>query len=186
MCSGGGFTATYYRQYSGSSGGTVLPTRVYNNERPNTQTSVYDPDTQTFVNQTVNVSTFPAYDGGLLISGSGNFQASCEAPATNDESRVSIGSGGPYGGKGGGATVSSSNPDVNSGTLVTMEQVNKVVLDGGNYYAGPFSVTKTGNFFQGTVWTNSVLAGLGGAAIVTNGNSVVVEGATNNIFGAIS
>lgn len=196
MCGGGGFTASYERVYSGQSGGTVIPTRVYNNTRPELGGGYID-DAGNYVTVPINTATFAPYDGSILMSGSGNLKSASGAPSTNG-AEGDIGCGGGYGAKGFGATYgtwaasltdgihpSLSINDVNSGNLVPFYFTLITNVDDNNLDLGK-NIATTGDLKQGALWTQDEFAGLGGSAILTNGNSVTVTGTTGNIYGAIS
>lgn len=189
MCGGGGsstFVPKYDRGYSGQSGGTVIPTRVYNNALPELYSNV-------------NTSTFAAYDGAILMTGSGSYYTYSYAPTTGGNTG-NPGVGGGWGAKGGGQTYgefiasfvaagnnSAKAAQINTGTAVTIHNINATPVDPNNI-AGPmnYAYGANGNVQTGAIWTHNAFGGLGGSAIVTNGNSVTIAGNTGNIYGAIS
>lgn len=195
MCGGGGFTASYERVYSGQSGGTVIPTRVYNNTRPEIGGGeIVDGN---YIEYPINTATFAPYDGSILMSGSGNIKAASGAPTTNG-AIGDIACGGGYGARGFGQVYGdwvanySDNidpalnvSDINSGNLVPFYFAVVANVDDNNPDLGQ-TITADGGIKQGSLWTSDEFAGLGGSAILTNGNSVTVTGTTGNIYGAIS
>lgn len=203
MCGGGGestYNPKYDRGYSGQSGGTVIPTRVYNNSYP--KLSQYEIIDGVYVDTgPVDTSTFPAYDGAILMTGSGTYTAISDAPTTGGNTSV-VGVGGGWGAKGGGLTYAeyitdrvnagedpAKMSDINSGNLVTVYNITTTGIDPNNTYAPPYDYTQSGNQAQSsqvTIWTKNYWCGLGGSAILTNGNSVTLAGTTSNIYGAIT
>lgn len=193
MCGGGSaFVPKYQRGFSGQSGGTVIPARTYNSFIG----TIPNPDFPTLT--TRDFSTFAAYDGAISSTRSGTFQTICSAPSGTDNqgpSQVYSASGGGWGASGGQGSLAQNKASlltqgwtqeevnrINTPQTFTVYQtslVNDFDPSEGYNSLSPQSVTVSFYFHR-------VYGGLGGAAILTNGNSVTLAGNTGDIYGAIA
>ena len=195
MCGGGGgpaFVPKYMRGFSGQSGGTVIPARTY------TQTigMIPNPDFPTL--STPDFSTYAAYDGAISSTATGTFRTLCSPPSNTGQAGPTMAysaSGGGWGATGSSGSLADNKAsllqqgwttaevnNLNTNTTFTVynsTEVNVSAPSQGYNSASPQSTACT-------LYMQRIHGGLGGAAILTNGNSVTLSGNTGNIYGAIS
>ena len=194
MCGGGGpaFVPKYMRGFSGQSGGTVIPARTY------TQTIgvIPNPDFPTL--STLDFSTFAAFDGAISSTSTGTYQAVCSPPSNTGQTgplRVYSPSGGGWGANGGSGSLAENKASLlqqgwtttevnNLNTTATFTVYNTQAVNSNNPSEGYTNVSPQSTACS--LYMQRIFGGLGGAAILTNGNSVTISGTTGNIYGAIS
>lgn len=193
MCGGGAaFVPKYMRGFSGQSGGTVIPARTYTQTIGMTQ----HPDYPTL--ESPDFSTFAAFDGAISSTASGSYQALCSPPSNTGQQgplRPYSASGGGWGASGGNGSLGENKASylqqgwtqaevdkLNTSQSFTVYQVGRVNdfdISQGYKALSPQSVNVS-------LYMMQVYGGMGGAAILTNGNSVTLAGNTGNIYGAIA
>lgn len=195
MCGGGGgssFVPKYMRGFSGQSGGTVIPARTYNQ----TIGTIPNPDFPTI--SSPDFSTFAAFDGAISSTATGTYQALCSPPSNTGQQgplRIYSASGGGWGASGGSGSLAQNKASylqlgwtqaevdkINTSQTFTVYQtglVNSFDPSQGYNSLSPQSVNVS-------LYTHQVYGGFGGAAILTNGNSVTLAGNTGDIYGAIA
>ena len=193
MCGGGSaFVPKYMRGFSGQSGGTVIPARTYN------QTIGVTPNPDYPTLSTTDFNSYAAFDGAISSTASGSYNALCSPPSNTGQTgptRAYSASGGGW-----GATGSSGSLADNKASLLqlgwTTTEVNNLNTTATFtvYNTAPVNTTTASEGFNGaspqstacSLYIQRLQGGLGGSAILTNGNSVTLSGNTGNIYGAIS
>jgi hypothetical protein len=195
MCGGGGgaaFVPKYMRGFSGQSGGTVIPARTY------TQTigMIPNPDFPTL--ETPDFSTYAAFDGAISSTATGTYRALCSPPSNTGQAGPNMAysaSGGGWGATGSSGSLADNKAYfLQSGWTTTEVNNLNTTASFTVYNTTAVNSTDASQGFNGATPQSTVCSlymqrlhgGLGGSAILTNGNSVTLSGNTGNIYGAIS